>query len=314
MTQILARLLREASRSKRRRRVAEPLLRLIAPALPRRSPPKGPVFVLGSPRSGTSVLFELLDRAAHLSSLGGESHLLWELYHPSSSPAWSSHRLGPESVTPRERRTLYWIIDVLAGGRRYLDKSPRNSLRVTYLAELFPDARFVFVKRDGRAAVSSLITGWRSDDPTFPGTPLRVPLRIGGYQGRNWKYVVPPGWEAYARGRSLPEVCAFQWVAANESILAGKPLITPERWIEVAYEQLVQAPREVAERILVDLEVPVDAEVLSFADELSRHVTRAVTAPRPDKWRDENPIEIERVLPAIAPTMRRLGYEPDGVR
>ena len=41
-----------------------------------------------------------------------------------------------------------------------------------------------------------------------------------------------------------------------------------------------------------------------------RHlVTKAVTAPKPDKWRSENPGEIERILPMIEPTMRKLGYE-----
>jgi hypothetical protein len=268
-----------------------------------------PVFVVGSPRSGTSLVFEVLDRSPHLASLQGESHLLWELFHPSRAPGWSSHEVLPEDITSEERRALYWMIDVLAGERRYLDKSPRNSVRVPYLHHLFPGARFVFVKRDGRAAVSSLITGWRSNHPAFPGTPVRRRLSIEGYFGRNWKFLVPPGWESYAAGRTLPEVCAFQWVASNEAILAAREVLTPDRWLEVAYEEFVRAPQEQTARLLAQLGLPPDREVFSMAGGLDRHVTRAVTPPREDKWLDENPREIAGILPLIAPTMRRLGYD-----
>jgi hypothetical protein len=267
-----------------------------------------PVFVVGSPRSGTTLVFEVLDRSPHLASLQGESHLLWELFHSSTAPGWSSHEVLPEDITSGERRALYWMIDVLTGDRRYLDKSPRNSVRVPYLHHLFPGARFVFVKRDGRAAVSSLITGWRSNDPAFPGTPVRRTLSIEGYSGRNWKFLVPPGWESYAAGRTLPEVCAFQWVASNEAILSAREALTPDRWLEVAYEEFVRAPREQTARLLARLGLPPDQEVLSLAEGLDRHVTRAVTPPREDKWRDENPGEIAGIMPLIAPTMRRLGY------
>src|SRR5206468_2948396 len=81
---------------------------------------------------------------------------------------------------------------------------------VLALDSLFPDARFVFLERDGRAADSSLIAGWRAEASTFGGVSLPRPIAIDGYDGTEWRFVVPPGWEAYARGRTLAEVCAFQ--------------------------------------------------------------------------------------------------------
>src|SRR3989442_8844942 len=147
------------SRSRRRRKVAGPLLRAAAPLLPAKPPPDRPVFILGSPRSGTTLLFEVLGRSPHLASLGAESHLLWELFSPLPAAGFASHEVRPEDITERERKVLHWAVDRLCMGRRYLDKAPRNCLRVPYLAELFPGAWFVYLKRDGRAAVSSLITG-----------------------------------------------------------------------------------------------------------------------------------------------------------
>ena len=303
------RMLRRAARSRRRRRLARIVLRTAAPLLPRKAPPTQPIFILGSPRSGTTLLFELLGRSPHVASLEAESHLLWEMFHDLPAARFSSHEVGPEDITRRERKVLYFAIDRVAAGRRYLDKAPRNCLRVPYLDAMFPGAWFVHLKRDGRAAVSSLITGWRAPGGMFPGALMPVPLSIRGYEGETWKFIVPPGWEEYASGRSLEEVCAFQWVSANQAILAARERIGTDRWIEVGFEEFVDSPQEQAAQLLERLGLPLDPEVLVHAGSLDRHVTKAVTPPRPDKWRTENPGEIERILPMIEPTMRRLGYE-----
>jgi Sulfotransferase family len=303
------RLLRKAARSRRRRRAAKLAFRTVGPVLPRRPAPEQPVFILGSPRSGTTLLFEVLGSSPRVASLEAESHRFWEMFHDLPAASFSSHEVGPGDITKRERRVLYFAIDRLTRGRRYLDKAPRNCLRVPYLNALFPGAWFVHLKRDGRAAVSSLITGWRSPGTMFPGAEMPLPLSIEGYQGTTWKFIVPPGWEEYATGRSLEEVCAFQWVSANEAILTARDQIGTDRWIELGYEEFVEAPQEHTARLLDRLGLPADPEVLEQAGSLDRHVTKAVTPPRPDKWRTENPREIERILPMIEPTMHKLGYE-----
>jgi hypothetical protein len=300
--------LREAAKSRRRRHLAGRVLRTAAPILPSKDPPREPIFILGSPRSGSTLLFEVLGRSPRVASLERESHLLWEMFHDLEAARFSSHEVGPADITKRERRILYWAVDRISLGRRYLDKAPRNCLRVPYLAALFPGAWFVHLKRDGRAAVSSLITGWRSPGGMFPGATMPVPISIDGYQGETWKFLVPPGWESYATGRSLEEVCAFQWVSANESILRARDELRTDRWVEVGYEDFVEAPEVQTARLLERVGLAQDEDVLAHAASLNRHVTKAVTPPRPDKWRTENPREIERVLPMLAPMMRRLGY------
>jgi hypothetical protein len=267
-----------------------------------------PIFIVGAPRSGTTVLFDLLVRSPDTTSLSGESHLLWETFHPEGGRGWRSHAVAPEDVTPRERRVLNWAIRQLGPGR-YVDKSPRNSLRVAYVDALFPDARFVFLKRDGRAVVSSLLTGWRSGDRRFPALDMGRPLSIQGYDGAGWRFLVPPGWEEYATGRTLAEVCAFQWTAATGAILAGRELVGPDRWLEVAYEDLVASPRAEAERILRAVGLPVEDGVLAYADELPGRLSKVtVSEPRPGKWREENPDEVRSVFPLIEPLMTKLGY------
>ncbi len=305
-------LIRYVARSSRRRRLTGPGIRSAAAVMPRVAPPHRPVFVLGAPRSGTTMLFQLLGRSPHLASLPGEAHLLWELFHPDPGATSTGHGASARDVTERERRALYWLIRRITGGRRYLDKTPRNSVRVPYLDGLFADASFVFLKRDGRAVVSSLMTAWRSGSATFPGTPVPGGLSIEGYDGSNWKFVLPPDWKRYAHGHTLAEVCAHQWVASNEAILAGREVVDSARWIEVGYEDLVATPAEETARLLDALGLPQDGAVMDHARGLERHVTRvAVSPPRPDKWREENGAAVRSVLGLIAPTMERLGYQTE---
>jgi Sulfotransferase family len=298
--------------SGRRRRIAAAAIRMAAPVLPAKPPPREPVFILGSPRSGTTLLFELLRRSPEVASLPAESHLLSEPFHPTARGFETTHELGSDDVARHEARAVRWMVDRVALGRRYLDKAPRNSLRVPYLIALHPGARFVMLRRDGRAVVSSLMTAWRSDDGRFTGMEPPGSLDIAGYEGRNWKFVIPRGWEAYARGRTLAEVCAFQWRACMEAIMAARAADPHAgRWVDVAYEDLVERPREEVARLLDRLGLRADPAVLEAAAALDRTVAKAVTPPEPDKWRRENPDEVAAVAGTLAPTMRRLGYAVD---
>jgi hypothetical protein len=258
------------------------------------------------------MLFNLLDRSPQLVSLGKGSQLLWEMFHKDTDPEWASHAVGPESISQRERKVLYWAIDRLTGGMRYLDKFPRNCLRVSYLHALFPDAYFVFIRRDGRSVVSSLMTGWRTASKFGQGTSLPVPLSIEGYEGRPWRFLVPPGWEGYVSNQTLAEVCAFQWVAANEAVLMAKERIGTERWVDVSYEELLADPRKTTDRMFEGIGAPADDEVLAWAARIDTHVSRtAVTVPSKDKWIKEHPSEVQSIMPVIEPMMRRLGYQFD---
>jgi hypothetical protein len=304
-------MMRWAAKSRRRHHVAGAILRTASPVLPRKAAPRDPVFIIGSPRSGTTMLLNMLDRSPALASLGMGSHFLWEMYHPFDPQ--QGHAVGPEAITVGERRTLNFTIDRICGGIRYLDKYPRMCLRVEYLHAMYPDAWFVYISRDGRAAASSMMTGWRTEGKFGAGTELPLPLQIEGYDGDVWKFLVPPGWQEYAQGHTLAEVCAFQWAAANAAVLDARERIASKRFVSVRYEQLVERPTETVGGLLDAIGLPHDG-VLEWASQLDQRVSRtAVTPPRPDKWRDENPAAIESVLDRLAPTMARLGYELDAV-
>jgi hypothetical protein len=197
------------------------------------------------------------------------------------------------------------VVDNTVGGPRFLDKTPKNVLKIPYLIRLFPDAFFVFLKRNGRDTVSSLIEGWLARR----GVSYRLPvsLSLDAYRGRFWSYVLPPGWRDKAN-TTIAEVTALQYVACNETALADRGLVPADSFIEVGFEDLLARPAVVTNYLLERLELGRSEAISSMAKDLASHQVGTISPPRPGKWRDRA-ADIERVAPTLAPTMHRLGYE-----
>ena len=271
--------------------------------------PERPVFVLGCPRSGTTLLFELLRHHEALRSLAEEGHVLWNAYQHPRFKGWSSDRATASDIHPGEQRYIYSAIRRIAGAHRFLDKTPKNVLRIPYLASLFPNGVFVLLHRDGRWTVSSLIEGWTARR----GLSYRLPdpLDLAEYHGRFWSYVLPPGWRGW-RSSSIAEVAAVQYVQSNEVAVADIQYLSSDSVIQIAYEALIARPEYESRQLLDRLELPQSEAVLSFAANLGARLAGSISPPRPEKWRDRID-QIDRVRPLLAPTMARLGYTWEGV-
>ena len=286
-------------------RLARPLS-----ALASAGPPSRPILILGCPRSGTSLVLQAFLRVPGLRSVQSEGHILWDEFHHPRERGWDSDALAAEMVTDREREYVYTAVRLFARGRRFVDKTPESCLRVPYLHELFADARFVLLRRRAADNVNSLIEGWRAR-PRFVKYRLPEPLEgLGPLSGHAWSFVLVPGWREL-RDASLEEICARQYVACNEAVLAARDEIGGEQWTDLAYEDLLADPAGELERVFARVDVPFAAEARAFAEALPRTLSAtALTAPRREKWRDQNREAVERVLPLVRPTETRLGYEP----
>jgi hypothetical protein len=279
--------------------------RLLAAA----DPPSRPIFVLGCPRSGTSVLLQALLRSQELRSVQSEGHILWDEFHHPRDRGWSSDALGAEDVTEREREYVYRAISWWTRGRRFVDKTPENCLRVPYLDTLFPDATFVFLRRRASDNVNSLIEGWKAR-PRFVKYRLPEPLEnLGSLSGDRWSFVLVPGWREF-RDAPLEEICASQYLACNEAVLDARSQLDGSRWVDVAYEELVASPVAELRRVYGELGLAFTREAESNAAALAdRRARTTLTAPRAEKWRDQNPDAVARILPQLADIEQRLGYQ-----
>lgn len=285
-------------------RIARPLSRI----LPTPGQPPRPILVIGCPRSGTSVLLQALLRSPELRSVQTEGHVLWDEFHHPRDRNWDSDALGAVDLTERERQYVYRAVRLVVRGRRFVDKTPESCLRIPYLDALFPDATFVFLRRRAADNVSSLIDAWRAR-PRF--VKYRLPERLEGLgplSGDRWSMVLVPGWRDL-RESSLEEICARQYVACNEAVLDARAEMDETRWLDVVYEDFVASPVEELRRLYGALGLAVEPEAEQFATGLDENVSRtSLTAPQPEKWRGRNPDAIERILPLVSATERRLGY------
>ena len=80
------------------------------------------------------------------------------------------------------------------------------------------------------------------------------------------------------------------------------------RWVDVVYEDLVERPAEELRRLFDSLGLPFAPAVSALPPACAANVARtSLTAPRREKWRDENRKAIERILP-LAGDRATLGY------
>ena len=259
-------------------------------------PPPMP-FVVGVPRSGTTLLRLMLDAHPDLAIAADIGLLLAILGRPPSAGPLSPlelHRLvtrspGWQDVALDERayvsaltslhpysvsdglRAFYRLYAGRCGKPRWGEESPASLERLRAIAEILPEARFVHVIRDGRDVALSLREEWRA-----PGRDLATLVRY---------------WSERIR-------------QAREE--AGRSL----RYLEVRYEALVAEP----ERTLRDVCAFLD---LAFDPRMPRHhqtTRRRLASCLPDaglvgRWRREMTPEERDACEAVAgDLLAELGY------
>ncbi len=224
-----------------------------------------PFFIVGAPRSGTTLLQYMLRSHPNLSLPTGESHFFIPLYRNRSAFGDLNRKENLRRVLEAMyvqsaafldtdlhgiRFDIDWLSEVLhtegrntiplilaglyeknaqgEGKRRWGEKTPYYVLHMPLLLEMFPGARFIHVIRDGRDVLLSLFG--RQDD-------------FGVYNS----YVGAKYWEKY--------------VATGQHL--GRRL-DPRQYLEVRYEDLVRDPEPVVHRILDFLGEPFDLSVIYF--------------------------------------------------
>lgn len=129
------------------------------PAAADQSGVRGHVFVLGFPRSGTTLLEVILEGHPNVVSLE-ENELLIDAVQEFMRRPEDLERLSRAAPATLEHfRAAYWRLVSAAGvdaaGKTFIDKHPLNTLKLPLIARLFPDAKILFACRDPRDIVLS---------------------------------------------------------------------------------------------------------------------------------------------------------------
>ena len=279
-----------------------------------RSRAADPVFVVGCSRSGTTVTYETIAMSPRLLSFGHEIPEFWDSLWGPHHNRWESEAAGAEHALPAHRDAAQRYFFQRLGLGRVLDKTCINVMRVPYLHALFPNARFVYIHRDGRDNVSSLMDGWLHDGHFALGKllgPFPCPVAIDGGAFHEWSFFLPPGWRDY-NDAPLEEVCALQWLTANRFALDASRQIPPEQWIRLRYEDIFDRPLPMFREVFERLKLPFDDAIERRCATLDTRPTSIVKgAPKKEKWKAQHAAKIERILPRIRPMMVELGYDID---
>lgn len=113
---------------------------------------RGHVFLLGFPRSGTTLLEKALAGHSDVVTLDEVDHLI-EIADPLLDEVEDLARLSPEAADAH--RQVYWrgvreTVGESLPGKVVVDKMPLHTAALPVIAKLFPDARILFAVRDPR--------------------------------------------------------------------------------------------------------------------------------------------------------------------
>lgn len=316
--------------------IREPSDDAAAHPVERRREPVGeqPAFLLGAPRSGTSLVFKalclhpdasfvsqwvqrfprlrflaVLDRVGRWSrrlqqrawfpsgnayAYGRDRSLAERLYPAPAEgePVFAAAgipvalvqdrpEVGPEI---RRLRRSFRSIRRWSGGRVLVVKRIANNRRVPLLDVAFPHARYVEIVRDGRAVALSISrVNWWGPRPVW------------------WLGQSPHDWEA--SGGDPLELTARHWVTELDTLEAGSADISPNRYLRIRYEDVVDAPiptfRQVAGFFGLDPDHP----------EWLRRLELLQLPDNNQKWRDGlSDADVATIEAVQRDHLRRNGY------
>ena len=278
--------------------------------LPKLKTVEKPIFILGTGRSGSTVLGSILSLHRDIVFLN-EAKALWHAAYAAEDLIGSygrgaaHYRLDGAQATPEVQQALHRLYGYslfITGSRRVLDKHGEMIFRIPFVRAVFPDAKLIFLVRNGGDTLRS-IADWSR----------RYGLMVDGERhdwwgadGRKWRLLVEqivPHDPALAA--AYPEISQFtrdedkaavEWIA---SMREGLRLMeeSPGLLHLVRYEDLTKQPQETLQALLAHCDLPDDPVMLAYA-------TRIMTPAVP-----KAPISLAPVLEStFHKTIQALNY------
>ena len=282
----------------------------IAEKLPQLKKIDRPIFVVGTGRSGTTILGVVLSMHEQVGFLN-EPKAIWHTIYPqedligSYSQGKARYYLTAEDVTDSAIKTAHRIFGTYlrtVGASRVVDKYPELIFRVPFVKQIFPDAKFIFLVRNGWDTCQS-IDGWSKR----LGTNVEDDTHDWwGLNNRKWHLLVDlvaaknPAFQenikAIKNYSNHIDMAAVEWILTMQE---GLKLVEqyPDDIYLLKYEELVAQPRKSLQQLLDFCELPEDKKMYGYAEQ--------TLSSRQNHQEFSLPAEI---APAFATTMTELGY------
>lgn len=269
-----------------------------------------PIFIIGTGRSGTTMLGVLLSIHPDIGFLN-EPKALWysafkyEDVIGSYSKGAARYRLFAQDATEKIKRNVWRLFGAYLAviqAKRLLDKYPELTFRVPFVKAIFPDAKFIFLVRNGWDTCSS-IESWSNRKGAKVGNEVHD---WWGVDNRKWRLMVKELVEndsclseAVSGIRELSrhtDMAAVEWIITMREGLRQLERYPADIYM-LRYEDLVENPEPELSRLLEFCELAKDAKLLKYAKKILKR--------RPPHLSFEMNREI---LPLFKKTMQDLGY------
>ena len=243
----------------------------------------GPIFIVGMPRTGTTLVERILTSHSQITSVGELTDfplLLTDIVREKLAAAPQVQREIDASIQIDFSELGKRYVDSarqLAGEHRFfIDKLPYNFLYCGYILAALPRAKIVHLRRD----------------------PLDTCYAV-------YKTLF---FNAYSYSYDLGELADYY--AAYRTQMDHWHAVLPGRILDVAYEDLVRAPEEQSRRLLEWIGVPWEAAVLNFHEQQrpsmtasAMQVRRPIYAQSIGAWR-----RVEANFAPVRDRLREAGF------
>ncbi len=236
---------------------------------------------------GNPMLRRLLGRKIQ----PGECYRFWDKYaYGFSEPC---RDLVHTDLTLRVKHQVRAVMEsMLTSRRNRLLLKVTGWPRVGYLNEMFEDARFIHLVRDGRAVASSL---------------LHVSFWGGWHGPQGWRAgLLSPEdqaiWERH--DRSFVALAGLEWRIQMRAMDAARRSVDGNRFLEIKYETYCAQPLETTRRVLQFADLP-------NSQEFERQLAATPIKNANERWREGLTEAQQCILDEILrEDLVRYGYDP----
>lgn len=282
----------------------------------------GPVVIIGAGRSGTNALRDALCTLREFQTWPcDEINYIWR--HGNRN--WPTDELTRSHATPEVAKFIQREFQKQRSKEpdaTLVEKTCANSLRVEFVHEVFPDARFVHIVRDGRDVVASAMDRWTapldvpylaakarfvppSDLPYYASRYLSSRIsRIRSDEDRlSWWGPKFSGMEHLTPATPLAEVAALQWERCVTTACTQLAKVPQAQVSTVHYRALAEDPSSTLRNVASFLGEEVSGPALSVA-------ANTIHAGSVGKWKTAiSKEQLAALMPIITPALERIGTD-----
>lgn len=279
------------------------------------------IFLIGAARSGTKILRDIIAEHPVVDKVPYDINYIWRM----GNERQTHDEMSPGLLTPRvSKRILKHVDSFSRGAPQLIEKTVSNCLRIQYIHNVYPNALYIHLIRNGWDVVESTYRQWIAPPkwnyilrkalsyPVFSafGYALDYAKGIlqkmiardkgaGGIWGPRYEGILED-----VNKRDLIEVCALQWARSVENTMQGLKTLQVEKSLTIRYEDFVRHPREKLE--LVSKFIGLDPSHYFRMDLTSISQTNIGKGIR-----NLSHEQVHLVLPLIRNSLLLLGYAED---